>query len=144
MNEISTSETESNNLSSNITDAIHNSLETPKAETTLAKQVEVPTHATTQTQTNSIKKSLGNDDEKLNMLMDVNLVVTVELGRTDLTIREVLDLQRGSVVELDRMAGDPVDILINDHLFAHGEVVVVDDKFGVRITEIVTSSKCSV
>ena len=72
----------------------------------------------------------------INMLIDVPLQVTVELGRTRMSVRQVLDLQKGSVIELDRLAGEAVDIYINDHLFARGEVVVVDDKFGVRITEL--------
>jgi flagellar motor switch protein FliN/FliY len=69
------------------------------------------------------------------------LRISVELGRTRLSVREVLDLQNGAVVELDRMAGDAVDVLVNDKLMARGEVVVVDDKFGIRITEILTPSK---
>jgi len=96
-----------------------------------------------QAQSKSSARSAAVDNNKLGMLMDVNLVITVELGRANLSVREVLDLQRGSVVELDRMAGEAVDILVNDHLFAHGEVVVVDDKFGVRITEIIANSKCN-
>ena len=68
--------------------------------------------------------------------MDVPLKISVELGRTRMMVREVLDLQAGSVVELDRMAGDLVDVYINERLIAKGEVVVVDDKFGVRITEM--------
>jgi flagellar motor switch protein FliN/FliY len=73
----------------------------------------------------------------IDMLMDVNLQLTVELGRTRMTVRQVLDLQSGSVVELDRIAGEAVDIFVNDRMLARGEVVVVDDKFGVRITELV-------
>lgn len=80
----------------------------------------------------------------LEMLMDVILQLTVELGRTELTVRQVLDLQKGSVVELDRIAGDAVDVFVNDHLIAKGEVVVVDDKFGVRITELVSPMRESV
>lgn len=80
----------------------------------------------------------------LDMLMDVILQLTVELGRTELTVRQVLDLQKGSVVELDRIAGDAVDVYVNDHLIAKGEVVVVDDKFGVRITELVSPMRDSV
>lgn len=72
----------------------------------------------------------------INMLMDVNLQFTVELGRTQMPVKNVLELQKGSVVELDRVAGEPVDIFVNEHLMARGEVVVVDDKFGVRITEL--------
>ncbi len=80
----------------------------------------------------------GGKGNNLDMLMDVMLQVTVELGRARMTLRQVIDLQQGSVVELDRQAGDVVDVFINDRLVAHGEVVVVDDKFGVRITELLT------
>jgi flagellar motor switch protein FliN len=73
------------------------------------------------------------------MLMDVNLQLTVELGSTQMTVRQVLDLQKGAVIELNRIAGDAVDIYVNDRLLARGEVVVVDDKFGVRITELVST-----
>jgi flagellar motor switch protein FliN/FliY len=73
----------------------------------------------------------------INMLMDVNLQFTVELGRTQMPVKHVLELQKGSVVELDRVAGEPVDVFVNEHLMARGEVVVVDDKFGVRITELI-------
>ncbi|HVP21221.1 MAG TPA: flagellar motor switch protein FliN [Anaerolineaceae bacterium] len=74
----------------------------------------------------------------IDMLMDVTLNVTVELGRTEMSLRQILDLQQGSVVELDRLAGEAVDIFVNDRQVAMGEVVVVDDKFGVRITELVS------
>lgn len=77
----------------------------------------------------------------LNLILEVALRVTVELGRATMSIREVLELGPGSVVELDRLAGEPVDILVNDHLIARGEVVVVDESFGVRVTEIVTPAK---
>lgn len=77
----------------------------------------------------------------MDMLMDVNLDVSVELGRTKMTVRQVLDLQHGSVVELERLAGDVVDVFVNDKLVARGEVVVVDDKFGVRVTELINLKK---
>jgi flagellar motor switch protein FliN/FliY len=79
----------------------------------------------------------------MDMLLDVPLRVSVELGRTRMLVRKVLELQGGSVIELDRMAGDVVDILVNDRLIARGEVVVVDDKFGVRITDLVAPSRPS-
>lgn len=82
----------------------------------------------------------GIDPANMGMLLDVSLQLAVELGRSRLTVRQVLELQKGSVVELNRMAGDAVDIYVNDHLIAHGEVVVVDDKFGVRITELVVNT----
>lgn len=73
----------------------------------------------------------------LDMLMDVPLKISVELGRTKMTLRQTLELVQGSVIELDRLAGDPVDVFVNERLFAKGEVVVVDDKFAVRITELI-------
>jgi flagellar motor switch protein FliN/FliY len=77
-------------------------------------------------------------ESNIELLMDVSLRVTVELGRTRMKLAQILELQHGSVVELDRLAGDPVDIFVNDRMVAHGEVVVVDDKFGVRITAMVS------
>jgi len=84
-------------------------------------------------------KSKNVNSGNIELLMDVSLRVTVELGRTRMQLSQILELQHGSVVELDRLAGDPVDIFINDVLMARGEVVVVDDKFGVRITEMISS-----
>jgi len=79
----------------------------------------------------------------MDLLMDISLKVTVELGRTRMTFNQVLELQNGSVVELDRLAGDPVDVFVNDRIIARGEVVVVDDKFGVRITELISPTGVS-
>lgn len=73
----------------------------------------------------------------LELLHDVELGVTAELGRTRLLLREVLELVPGSVIELDRAAGSPVDVLVNGTLVARGEVVVIDEEFGIRITEVV-------
>lgn len=74
----------------------------------------------------------------LNMLMDLEMPITIELGRTKLSVKDVLDLGQGSILELDKLSGDPVDVFINDRMFARGEVVVVDENFGVRITEILS------
>ena len=71
--------------------------------------------------------------------MDVPLEITVELGRTVKTIKDILEISPGSIVELNKIAGEPVDILVNGKFIAKGEVVVIDDNFGVRITEIVNS-----
>lgn len=78
-----------------------------------------------------------NGSETLDLLMDVGLSVTVELGRTEMPVRDVLGLVPGSVIELRRSAAEPVDIFVNNKVVARGEVVVVDDRFGVRITELV-------
>jgi flagellar motor switch protein FliN/FliY len=77
----------------------------------------------------------------IDLLLDVQLQVTVELGRARMKIAEILALRNGSVIELDRLAGEPTDILINGTLIARGEVVVVDEKFGVRIIEVVSRAK---
>lgn len=74
----------------------------------------------------------------LNMLMDIPLQVTVELGRTKRSVKEILELASGSIIELDKLAGEPVDILVNSRLIAKGEVVVIDENFGVRITDILS------
>ena len=79
----------------------------------------------------------ANGGGNLDMLLGVNLKVTVELGRTRMSIEEILQLGPGSVIELEKLAGEPVDVLINDRLIARGEVVVIDDRFGVRITDVV-------
>lgn len=74
----------------------------------------------------------------LGMLLDLTLPVSIELGRTSLTVQEVLRLGRGSVVQLDRLAGEPVDIYVGDRRFAEGEVVVLGEHFGVRVTRIIS------
>jgi flagellar motor switch protein FliN/FliY len=81
-----------------------------------------------------------NEARNLNMLFDIPLSVTVELGRTKRSVKEILDLNTGSIIELDKLAGEPVDILINNKLIAKGEVVVIDENFGVRVTDIVSMS----
>lgn len=78
------------------------------------------------------------DYSKLKMILDVPLKVSVELGRTKMLVNDLLQLGQGSVVELDKIAGEPMEILINDKLVAMGEVVVVNEKFGVRLTDVVS------
>ncbi|MGR3763870.1 flagellar motor switch phosphatase FliY [Rossellomorea sp. NS-SX7] len=84
---------------------------------------------------------LGQQESKnLNMLLDIPLQVTVELGRTNRSVKDILEMSSGSIIELDKLAGEPVDILVNSRLIAKGEVVVIDENFGVRITDIVSPS----
>lgn len=78
------------------------------------------------------------DSRNLDMLLDIPLQVTVELGRTKRTVQEILALSSGAIIELDKLAGEPVDILINSKLIAKGEVVVIDENFGVRVTDIIS------
>ncbi|WP_110929424.1 flagellar motor switch phosphatase FliY [Bacillus massiliglaciei] len=80
------------------------------------------------------------ESRNLSMLMDIPLQVTVELGRTQRSVKEILELTPGSIVELDKLAGEPVDILVNNRLMAKGEVVVIEENFGVRVTDIVSPS----
>jgi len=80
-------------------------------------------------------------DRKLDMLMDLTLQVSIELGRTMMLIKDILDLQRGSVVEFEKLASEPVDILINGKKMAEGEVVVIEKHFGIRITSLVDASE---
>ena len=80
----------------------------------------------------------GND---INMILDIPVQLTVELGRTRIPIKHILQLAQGSVVELEAMAGEPMDVLVNGYLIAQGEVVVVNEKFGIRLTDIVTPSE---
>jgi flagellar motor switch protein FliN len=86
----------------------------------------------------SIKGSTQND---IDFILDIPVQLTVELGRTKIAIKNLLQLAQGSVVELDGLAGEPMDVLVNGCLIAQGEVVVVNDKFGIRLTDIITPSE---
>ncbi|MGM0553447.1 MAG: flagellar motor switch protein FliN [Pseudomonadota bacterium] len=81
------------------------------------------------------------DDLNLQMVLDVPVTMAMEIGRTRIPIRNLLQLNQGSVVELDRLAGEPLDVLVNGTLIAHGEVVVVNDKFGIRLTDVISPSE---
>jgi flagellar motor switch protein FliN/FliY len=74
----------------------------------------------------------------LSMLLDLSLPVSIELGRTKMTVQEILRLGRGSVVQLERLAGEPIDVWVGDRRFAEGEVVVIDEHFGIRITRVIS------
>jgi flagellar motor switch protein FliN/FliY len=79
--------------------------------------------------------------QNLDMLLDIPLQVTVELGRTKRSVKEILELSSGSIIELDKLAGEPVDILVNSKIVAKGEVVVIDENFGVRVTDIISQTE---
>ncbi len=82
--------------------------------------------------------SRKEDDRNLDLILDIPLKVTVELGRTKMLVSELLNLGQGSVIELNKLAGEPMEILVNDKLVARGEAVVVNEKFGVRLTDIIS------
>jgi flagellar motor switch protein FliN/FliY len=79
-----------------------------------------------------------NADRNIDMILDIPLKLTVELGRTKMLVSELLNLGQGSVIELNKLAGEPMEILVNDKLIARGEAVVVNEKFGVRLTDIIS------
>lgn len=88
-----------------------------------------------ETQTNGI------NDDKMELILDIPVSISVEIGHTKMSIRNLLQLNQGGIIALDRLAGEALDVLVNGTLVAHGEVVVVNDKFGVRLTDIVSKAE---
>lgn len=82
-----------------------------------------------------------SEARNLDVIMDIPVRISMEVGNTSISIRKLLDLSRGSVVQLNRLAGEPLDVLVNGTLVAHGEVVVVDEKFGIRLTDVVSTEE---
>jgi len=85
----------------------------------------------------SVRVADSNMD--MDMILDIPVTISMEIGRTHISIRNLLKLNQGSVIELDRLAGEPLDVLVNGTLIAHGEVVVVNEKFGIRLTDVITA-----
>lgn len=83
----------------------------------------------------------ADEDVNLDVILDIPVTLSMEIGRTRINIRNLLQLNQGSVVELDRLAGEPMDVLVNGTLVAHGEVVVVNERFGIRLTDVVSPSE---
>lgn len=84
-------------------------------------------------------KSIG--ESGMDMILDIPVTIAVEIGRSKINIRNLLKLNQGSIVELDRLAGEPMDLIVNGTLIAHGEVVVVNEKFGVRLTDVISAAE---
>ncbi|MGR5066239.1 flagellar motor switch protein FliN [Photobacterium sp. DNB22_13_2] len=85
---------------------------------------------------------IGEDERrKLDTILDIPVTISMEVGRTQISIRNLLQLNQGSVVELDRVAGESLDVMVNGTLIAHGEVVVVNDKFGIRLTDVISQTE---
>tara|TARA_R110000764_G_scaffold112134_6_gene198978 strand:+ start:12340 stop:12810 length:471 start_codon:yes stop_codon:yes gene_type:complete len=82
-----------------------------------------------------------SDSPNLDVILDISVTISMEVGNTDITIRNLLQLNQGSVVELDRLAGEPLDVKVNGTLIAHGEVVVVNEKFGIRLTDVISPTE---
>jgi len=91
----------------------------------------------------NLKDNSSGSKEDINMdvILDIPVKLSMEIGRTSVNIRSLLQLNQGSVIELDRMAGEPLDVLVNGTLIAHGEVVVVNEKFGIRLTDVVSPAE---
>lgn len=83
----------------------------------------------------------AEERRKLDTILDIPVTISMEVGRSQINIRNLLQLNQGSVVELDRVAGEPLDVLVNGTLIAHGEVVVVNDKFGIRLTDVISQTE---
>lgn len=81
------------------------------------------------------------NNPELEVILDIPVTISMEVGRTSITIRNLLQLNQGSVIELDRLAGEPLDVLVNGTLIAHGEVVVVNEKFGIRMTDVISPAE---
>ncbi len=83
----------------------------------------------------------AGSEANMDVILDIPVTISMEIGRTHISIRNLLQLNQGSVVELDRLAGEPMDVLVNGTLVAHGEVVVVNEKFGIRLTDVISPAE---
>ena len=90
---------------------------------------------------NGSRNQLTTGEANLDVILDIPVTLSMEIGRTELPIHNLLQLNQGSVVELDRLAGEPLDVLVNGTLIAHGEVVVVNEKFGIRLTDVISPAE---
>ena len=86
-------------------------------------------------------ESISSENPDLEVVLDIPVTISMEVGSTQITIRNLLQLNQGSVIELDRLAGEPLDVLVNGTLIAHGEVVVINEKFGIRVTDVISPSE---
>jgi flagellar motor switch protein FliN/FliY len=105
---------------------------------------EQPSEAAPAAEFDSLEDTSGapvGDEANLDAILDIPVTISMEIGRTKISIRNLLQLNQGSVVELDRLAGEPMDVLVNGTLVAHGEVVVVNEKFGIRLTDVISPAE---
>jgi flagellar motor switch protein FliN len=129
---------------SNAETAVEDDWGAAMAEQTAAESSVLQTSSVEQAQVFSEftpKNKLNETQNDIDFILDIPVQLTVELGRTKIAIKNLLQLAQGSVVELDGMAGEPMDVLVNGCLIAQGEVVVVNDKFGIRLTDIITPAE---
>jgi flagellar motor switch protein FliN/FliY len=109
-----------------------------------AAEAEAPQTETSAAAFDDLEDTSGGpalEDSNMDVILDIPVTVSMEIGRTNISIRNLLQLNQGSVVELDRLAGEPMDVLVNGTLVAHGEVVVVNEKFGIRLTDVISPAE---
>ncbi|MFT6113334.1 MAG: flagellar motor switch protein FliN/FliY [Glaciecola sp.] len=107
----------------------------------MAEEADSVQQAKLDTLTDESQQGGDHSTPELDVILDIPVSISMEVGRTEIPIRNLLQLNQGSVVELDRLAGEPLDVLVNGTLIAHGEVVMVNDKFGIRLTDVVSQSE---
>ncbi|BCV66059.1 flagellar motor switch protein FliN [Shewanella carassii] len=108
----------------------------------MAEQAEEEAKAVDLDELKSDARPLSEEEAaKLDTILDIPVTISMEVGRSFISIRNLLQLNQGSVVELDRVAGEPLDVMVNGTLIAHGEVVVVNDKFGIRLTDVISQTE---
>jgi flagellar motor switch protein FliN/FliY len=107
----------------------------------MAEEADSVKQAKLDTLTDEGQPGSDHSTPELDVILDIPVSISMEVGRTEIPIRNLLQLNQGSVVELDRLAGEPLDVLVNGTLIAHGEVVMVNDKFGIRLTDVVSQSE---
>lgn len=108
---------------------------------TAMQPAETDAQTATMDQLEDDSSDIADEDANIEVILDIPVTIAMEIGRTMISIRNLLQLNQGSVVELDRLAGEPMDVMVNGTLIAHGEVVVVNDKFGIRLTDVVSAAE---
>lgn len=112
------------------------------SETELATEPQVQDQGKVPTTSRTGASDKLANNQNLDLVMDIPVTLSMELGRTRISIQDLLELDSGSVIELQRMADEPMDVLVNGTLVAHGEAVVIGDKFGVRLTDVISAKEC--
>ena len=126
-----------------VVDEVMSDAETPGDDRAAAMEEQADAAALTEFNSGVDEPALpaGSATPDLEAVMNIPVTVSMEIGRTQISIRNLLQLNQGSVVELDRLAGEPLDVLVNGTLIAHGEVVVVNEKFGIRLTDVISAQE---
>ncbi len=107
----------------------------------LVQEAEAMTLAAAPAPKAEVKREVKSSDRNLQLILDIPLKLSVELGRTKMPVSELLNLTQGSVIELNKLAGEPMEVMVNDKLIARGEAVVVNEKFGVRLTDVISPAE---